>query len=196
MFVSQLKFRNAAFVVGFAILLVSSAWAGNSHSSKDLYFLAQKSYYQLKGSPDKQKFRHHWENVIQDFSKVVQRYPKSPQAYKAVFTMARLYEGLNGVSKNSKDLKKALHYYKKVSQDFSSGALTDDALFESAEIYRDIKDYSSAQVFLKRFLRSTPTATKRTRRVNSIRSSHLSVQTPRQIRRLSRPDPRRNNHQY
>ena len=156
MFVSQLKFRNAAFVVGFAILLVSSAWAGNSHSSKDLYFLAQKSYYQLKGSPDKQKFRHHWENVIQDFSKVVQRYPKSPQAYKAVFTMARLYEGLNGVSKNSKDLKKALHYYKKVSQDFSSGALTDDALFESAEIYRDIKDYSSATGIFKKIFEKYP----------------------------------------
>jgi N-acetylmuramoyl-L-alanine amidase len=156
MLVSQLKFRNAVFVVGIAILQVTSAWAGNSHSPKDLYFLAQKSYYQLKGSPDKQKFRHHWENVIQDFSKVVQRYPKSPQAYKAVFTMARLYEGLNGVSKNSKDLKKALHYYKKVSQDFSPGALTDDALFESAEIYRNIKDYSSATGVFKKIFEKYP----------------------------------------
>ena len=145
------KLRNAAFVAGlvFLCLQIPSAWAGTSYSSGDLYYLAQKSYYQLMESPDKQKFRHHWDKVIHKFSKVVERYPESPQAYKAVFTMARLYEGLNGISKNVKDLDQALHYYKKVSHDFSPGTLTDDALFESAEIYRDKKDFSSAARILK-----------------------------------------------
>ena len=137
-------------------LQTSSAWAGKSPSSEDLYYLAQKSYYTFKGSPDKQQFRHHWEKVIQKFSKVVERYPKSPQAYKAVFTMARLYEGLNGVSKNSKDLGQALRYYKKVSSDFSKGTLTDDALFESAEIYRDKNDFSSAADILKSIFEKYP----------------------------------------
>jgi N-acetylmuramoyl-L-alanine amidase len=160
MLVNQLhmKFKNAALVVGFVILCLqaSSAWAGKSPSSEDLYYLAQKSYYKFKGSPDQQQFRHHWEKVIQQFSKVVERHPKSPQAYKAVFTMARLYQGLNGVSKNSKDLDKALRYYKKVSRDFSKGTLTDDALFESAEIYRDKKDFSSAGGILKTILEKYP----------------------------------------
>jgi N-acetylmuramoyl-L-alanine amidase len=154
----HMKFKNAALVVGFAILclLTSSAWAGKSPSSEDLYYLAQKSYYKFKGSQDKQQFRHHWEKVIQQFSKVVERHPKSPQAYKAVFTMARLYQGLNGVSKNSKDLDRALHYYKKVSRDFSKGTLTDDALFESAEIYLGKKDFSSAASILKTIFEKYP----------------------------------------
>ncbi len=155
----HMKFKNAALVVGFVILCLqtSSAWAGKSPSSEDLYYLAQKSYYQFKGAPDKQQFRHNWEKVIQQFSKVVERHPKSPQAYKAVFTMARLYQGLNGVSKNAKDLDRALHYYKKVSRDFSKGTLTDDALFESAEIYRDKKDFSSAAGILKTIFEKYPT---------------------------------------
>ncbi len=154
----HMKFENAAFVVCFAILCLqtSSAWAGKSPSSEDLYYLAQKSYYKFKASPDKQQFRHHWEKVIQQFSKVVERHPKSPQAYKAVFTMARLYQGLNGVSKNSKDLDQALHYYKKVSRDYSKGTLTDDALFESAEIYLDKKDFSSAADILKTIFEKYP----------------------------------------
>ena len=154
----HLKFKKAAFVAGFLILCLQSpsAWAGNSYSASDLYYLAQKSYYQLIDSADKKKFRHHWEKVINDFSKVAKRYPKSPQAYKAVFTMASLYEGLNKVSKNAKDLERALHYYKKVSKDFSSGTLTDDALFESAKIYRDTKDFSSAAGLFKTVFEKYP----------------------------------------
>ena len=150
--------KNVAFVAILATLCfpIASAWAGKSYSSGDLYYLAQKSYYQLKGSPDKQKFRHHWENTIRSFSKVVENYPQSPQAYKAVFTIAHLYEGLSGVSKNSKDLDRALHYYKKVSNDFSPGTLTDDALFESAKIYRAKKDFSSATGILKKIFEQYP----------------------------------------
>ena len=154
----HIKFKNAALVVGFVILCLqtSSAWGGKTYSSKDLYYLAQKSYYKLKRSPDKQRFRHHWEKVIRQFSNVAKRYPKSRQAYKATFTMALLYQGLNGVSKNTKDLDRALHYYKKVCRDFASGTLTDDALFELAEIYRDKNDLSSASRTLKIILKKYP----------------------------------------
>ena len=150
-----MKFKNAAFVVGFATLFLqtSSAWAGKSNSSNDLYYLAQKSYYKFKRSPGKQRYRHHWEKVIQKFAKVVKRYPKSRQAYKASFTMARLYQGLNDVSKNIKDLDQAFRYYKKVYRDFSGGTLTDDALFELAKIYIDKKDLSSASRILKIILK-------------------------------------------
>jgi N-acetylmuramoyl-L-alanine amidase len=154
----HMKFKNAALVVGFVILCLqtSSAWADKPPSSEDLYYLAQKSYYTFKGSPDKKKFRHNWEKVIQQFSKVVELYPKSPQAYKAVFTMARLYQGLNEVSKNSKDLDLALGYYKKVSSDFSKGRLTDDALFESAEIYLYKSNFLSAAGILKTIIKKYP----------------------------------------
>ena len=153
-----INLKSVALVAILATLClpVASVWAGKSYSSGDLYYLAQKSYYQLKGSQDKQKFRHHWENTIRSFSKVVENYPKSPQAYKAIFTIAHLYEGLNGVSKNSRDLDQALHYYKKVSNDFSPGTLTDDALFGSAKIYQVKKDFSSAARVLKKIFEQYP----------------------------------------
>jgi N-acetylmuramoyl-L-alanine amidase len=152
----NIKFKNAALVVGFVILFLqtSTAWAGKSYSSKDLYYLAQKAYYKLKRSPDKQRFRHNWEKVIKQFSKVVKRYPTSQQAYKATFTIALLYKGLNGVSKNKKDLDQALKYYEKVYRGFSVGTLTDDALLGSAKIYRDKKDLSSALRILKKIIES------------------------------------------
>ena len=154
----HVKFKNAALVVGFVILCLqaSSAWAGKSYSSNDLYYLAQKSYYKFKRYPDKQRYRHHWEKVIRKFAKVMKRYPKSRQAYKASFTIARLYQGLNEVSKNIKDLDQALRYYKKVYRDFSGGTLTDDALFELAKIYLDKKDLSSASRILKIILKKYP----------------------------------------
>ena len=151
-----MSFKNIAFAVGFLALCLSSspAWAGKYYSSDDLYYLAQKSYYKLKKSTNKQRYRHHWEKVIKKFSKVVESYPKSRQAYKATFTIARLYQGLNAVSKNIKDLDQALYYYKKVYLDFSGGTLTDDALFESAEIYLGKKDLSSALRALKIILKN------------------------------------------
>ena len=158
MYQLQMKFKNASLVVGFVILCLqaSPAWAGKSYSSNDLYYLAQKSYYKFKRSPDKQRYRHHWEKVIRKFAKVMKRYPKSRQAYKASFTIARLYQGLNEVSKNIKDLDQALRYYKKVYRDFSGGTLTDDALFELAKIYLDKKDLSSASRILKIILKKYP----------------------------------------
>lgn len=159
MFVRQLylKPRKATWVAALLVLSlqVPSAWARNS-SAGDLYYLAQKSYYQFMKSPEKQKFRHHWENVIRKFSKVMKTHPKSSEAYKAAFTAAKLYKGMNGVSKNSKDLDQALHYYKKVFRDFSSGRLTDDALFESAEIYRNKNELSSAAGIYKTIFEKYP----------------------------------------
>lgn len=152
------KLRFVAFVA-ISLVLCSqnpSAWAKKSYSSKDLYFIAQKSYYKFKESPENQKFRHNWEKVIQKFSNVLEKYPQSPQAYKAVFTMARLYEGLNAISKNRKDLDQALYYYKRVAQDFSPGSLTDDALFASAEIYRDKSNISSASGIYKSIFEKFP----------------------------------------
>ncbi len=152
----NINLKYAAIVILLLCSQIPSAWAGTSYSSKDLYYLAQKSYYQLKKSPDKQKFRHHWQNVIEKFSKVVERYPKSQQAYKATFTMARLYEGLNEVSKNAKDLDQSLHYYRKVSREYSEGTLTDDALFNAARIYKDKKDLSTATDIFKTIYEKYP----------------------------------------
>ena len=118
----------------FSFLLFQANFAMGA-SAVDLYFQAQKSYYQLMASAEKKKYRHHWMKTIKLFSKVVDLYPKSNEAYRAEFTTGKLFEGLNAVSKNSKDLDRAVHHYHKVSENYPSGNLSDDALFRLAEIY-------------------------------------------------------------
>ena len=87
------------FVVGLFFCQANFAVAARALHAGDLYFLAQKSFYQLMEAPEKKKFRHHWVKTINMFSKVMDRYPKSNEAYRAEFTLGKLYEGLNAVSK-------------------------------------------------------------------------------------------------
>ena len=111
----DMRFVNSNLykVIFVAALLVSQtnfAVAARALSASDLYFLAQKSFYQLKADPKKQKFRHNWIKTIKLFSKVVDRYPKSNEAYRAEFTIGKIYDGLHGVSKNPKDMDRADTY--------------------------------------------------------------------------------------
>lgn len=129
------KIYKVIFVAGFLFCQANFAVAARALPASDLYFLAQKSFYQLKAAPEKQKFRHHWMKTINMFSKVVGHYPKSSEAYRAEFTIGKLYEGLNAVSKNSKDLDRAVKHYSNVSEKYTPANLSDDALFRVAEIY-------------------------------------------------------------
>ena len=122
----------------------------------DSYFLAQKSFYLLKASPEKQKFRHHWMNTIKMFLKVVDHFPKSGEAYKAEFTIGKLYEALSAISKNPKDLEKASYHYNKVFRNFPPGNLSDDALFRIAEIYLVKKQLASASEIFKKIVTKYP----------------------------------------
>ncbi|MZH03735.1 MAG: hypothetical protein F3745_10175, partial [Nitrospinae bacterium] len=88
------------------------------------------------------------------------------------------YQGLNAVSRNSKDLDQALNYFKKVSRDFSKGTLTDDALFESAEIYLGRKDYSSAEGLLKTIVEKYPNGDQATKARQEYQKLASFSQTP------------------
>lgn len=147
---------KAIFVLGFLLSQVNFAIAARTLSAGDLYFLAQKSYYQLIASPEQQKFRHHWLKTINMFSKVVESYPKSDAAYKAEFTIGKLFEGLNSISKNSKDLDQAIYYYNNVSNNYSSGNLSDDALFRTGEIFLKKKKLSYASETFKKIYEKYP----------------------------------------
>jgi N-acetylmuramoyl-L-alanine amidase len=144
------------FVVGLLFFQANFAVAARALPAGDLYFLAQKSFYQLKDAPEKQKFRHHWVKTINMFSKVVDRYPKSNEAYRAEFTIGKLYEGLNAVSKNSKDLDRATQHYNNVSEKYSSANLSDDALFRVAEIYLFKRKFASASTTFKKIFEKYP----------------------------------------
>ena len=150
------NFYKVIFVAGLLFCQANFAVAARALPAGDLYFLAQKSFYQLKAAPEKQKFRHHWVKTIKMFSKVVDRYPKSNEAYRAEFTIGKLYEGLNAVSKNSKDLDRAAQHYNNVSEKYSSANLSDDALFRVAEIHLLKKRFAQASTTFEKIFKKYP----------------------------------------
>ncbi len=159
-------------LVVFGFLLIQANHVAASPS--DLYFHAQKSYYKLMDSVEKQKFRHHWMKTIKMFSKLMDRYPKSNEAYKAEYTTGKLFEGLNAVSKNSKDLDQAVHHYNNVSTNYSFANLTDDALFRVAEIYLARRKFALASEKYKEVIRKYPEGDqvkKAQKKYNSIKAS-------------------------
>ena len=168
---------NLYKVIFVAALLVSQtnfAVAARALSASDLYFLAQKSFYQLKAAPEKQKFRHNWIKTIKLFCKVVDRYPKSNEAYRAEFTIGKLYDGLNAVSKNPKDLDRAAQYYNNVSEEYSPANLSDDALFRVAEIYFAKRDFASASTTFKKIFEKYPKGDQ----ANIARQKYKSIKIP------------------
>lgn len=144
------------FVAGLLFCQANFAVAARALPASDLYLLAQKSFYQLMAAPEKQKFRDHWVKTINMFFKVVDRYPKSNEAYRAEFTIGQLYEGLNAVSKNSKDLGQAAQHYNNVSENYLPASLSDDALFRVAEIYLLKRKFASASATFKKIIEKYP----------------------------------------
>ena len=147
------KICKAFAVSGFLFLQANNALAS---PAGDLYFQAQKSYYQLMTSAEKKQYRHHWMKTIKLFSKVVDSYPKSNEAYRAEFTTGKLFEGLNAVSRNSKDLNQAVYHYNKVLANYPSGNLSDDALFRVAEINMKRRSLASASATFKKIFDEYP----------------------------------------
>ncbi|MGK0179242.1 MAG: tetratricopeptide (TPR) repeat protein, partial [Nitrospinales bacterium] len=158
---ADMRFMNSIIykvilIVGLLFCPANFAIAARALPASDLYFLAQKSFYQLMEAPEKKKFRHNWVKAIKMFSKVVDRYPKSKEAYRAEFTIGKLYEGLNAVSKNSKDLDRAAQHYNNVSKKYLSANLSDDALFRVAEIYLLKRNFASASTIFKEVFEKYP----------------------------------------
>ena len=137
-------------MVFIAILVISGgasfveAGRGWSATAEKLYQKAQKSYYSLKGSPEKRAYRNHWLRCIEKFTAVYEKFPGSQEAYKAAFTIAGLFHDLYKTARNRGDLDQALSYYQKVTGEFKIGRLTDDAYFHQGEIHYAKKDFDSA----------------------------------------------------
>lgn len=143
-------------VLFFGILSETQARGSRSGSIETLYQKAKQSYYLLKNSRKKRAYRHHWMATIQKFVAVYESDPSSPQAYNAMFTVARLYHQLYSVTKNSRDREKALHFYYKVISEYKAGRLTDDALYHQGKINFDKKNYPEALASFESIFRNFP----------------------------------------
>lgn len=108
--------------------------AGPSRAAQS-YEDARRSYYALKRDPQKQKFRHHWIKAIAAFTQVADSHPKSPEAPRALYTAAELWNGLHAVSRRASDLDQAIANYDRVAREHPKSSLADDALMRQAELW-------------------------------------------------------------
>jgi N-acetylmuramoyl-L-alanine amidase len=118
---------------------------------KTLLTKADESRNSLYSSSNRMKYRENWLNCIQKYENIHNQYPKSEQAPWALYRSAQVYTKLYQSSRLETDLDKALEIYEKITEEYSSHRLADDAQYKMGEIYYEYKkDPTQAYVeFLK-----------------------------------------------
>ena len=89
----------------------------------------------LYRSKKRRKYRDQWERCIKAFESYYGKYPKGRHADEAIYTTAKLYQGLYGYSHRSGDLKQSIERYRKVVRGFPRSRFADDAQYRLGEIY-------------------------------------------------------------
>jgi len=144
------------FILIFFHLLICPDVA-YSGGAEGLYLAARDSYYSLKKSGAKKKYRHNWFKVIERFSRVAKKYPKSEKADDAWFMVGELYQELYQYSLLRDDLKQAINSYREIVKDFPTSNLADDAQFRIGEIYRArLEDNTQAYLEYSRVVSNFP----------------------------------------
>lgn len=138
-------------IIAYSQRPVSVAADNATSTTEKLLERANQCRNSLYSSSNRMKYRHNWENCIKRYEDLYNKYPKSEQAPWAMYRSAAMYLKLYGYSGLESDLDKALEVYEKVTKEYSSHRLADDAQYEMGEInYQYKKDLSQAYVeFLK-----------------------------------------------
>lgn len=130
-------------------------FAQTSQSSA-LYAQARKAYSRLVSAHEKRPSRDEWLQCISKFNGIDLSFPSSQEAYKALYTVARIYHQIYKEIGRTEDQDSALHYYQKVVDNQGFKYLGDDALYHAGEIYLDRKNISSANEAFKTILEKYP----------------------------------------
>lgn len=155
--------RDWRRVFGFGLLVflglfapASNLWAAPAASAAAAYEEARSVYFELKSDPKQQQFRHHWERSIAQFLRIAQKFPKSSEAPRALYTAATLTHDLYEVSRRPTDRKLAVERYQRVASDFAKSSLADDALYQAATLSERAGASEQAKTLLSRLLDGFP----------------------------------------
>ena len=117
--------------------------------SKNLYKTTRRAYYNLMESDSKKNRLKEWMQVVIKFQYIVDNFPKSPEAHKAAFTIARMYSSMYKRFNSLEYLDKAIFYFRFVISLDKNNSLVDDALYSVGEILFKRKKYSEAKKFFQ-----------------------------------------------
>lgn len=130
-----MRSRFLQLIAALGLLLQgASARAAGPDPAGDAYATAKGSYAALKvASEEKRKFRHTWQEAIDRFKAVADKYPKSYVADDALYMAGTLYYELYDISRLRSDLDQAVTQFRALSTRFPGSNYADDALFWEAK---------------------------------------------------------------
>jgi N-acetylmuramoyl-L-alanine amidase len=123
------------FFFGEMVLLLPPS----SAARRDYLKQAKDCSRRLYRSKKRIKYRDQWLRCIQAYEKYYRKYPRGRQADEALYATAKLYKGLYGYSRRSRDLNEAINRFRKVVKRFTKSRFADDAQYQLGEIYRRYK---------------------------------------------------------
>ncbi len=145
---------SAILLILFGLSFPSPPARGSGY--EDQYRKARNHYYALKDSETKKKYRSYWLRCIEEFQAVYRKYPKSPRADDALFTVATLYFDLYTYSFLKSDLQRALSSFHDLVVKYPSSRLADDAQFKIGEIHLKRKEFSKAYLAFQKVVDQFP----------------------------------------
>ena len=133
---------SAILLILFGLFFFCPLARGSDYEG--LYRKARSHYYTLRDSETKKKYRSYWLECIKEFQAVYSKYPNSPRADDALFTVAMLYNDLYRYSYLKSDLQEALSSFQELITKYPSSRFADDAQFRIGEIHLKQNEFSEA----------------------------------------------------
>lgn len=124
--------RRSLLFLGFFLAAPIGAVSGNVVAD---YAFAQKCYHRLDKSS-----AAGWDRCIQQFEKLVLKYPKTSHAKKALFSVARLSQEKHQIAQEASDLAKALKIYNYFLRTYPKDSMADDVLYRIAKLRFEKED--------------------------------------------------------
>jgi TolA-binding protein len=136
-----------SFIVIVLLLGLIALSSCQKHHEEDLYKTAMEDI--KNGNP---------QAAINSLEELVEKNPYSEFAPDAFFTLASLYQSMEGDSIHKvENYRKALEYYQELINKFPNNEKTPEAIFMAGFINAEyLKDYQAASFFYKKFLKMYP----------------------------------------
>ncbi|NOQ40992.1 MAG: AMIN domain-containing protein [Desulfuromusa sp.] len=143
------------FLPFIALLILLVTIPGGAIAEK--YSALRYDYQQLIKSSQLQRQRTNWEKLIERFDRHIAQSPQDKNNEKALFLLARTWDGLSKASGSRSDARKAVDRYVDMVDLFPQSQLADDALFFAGQAseYR-LKDKAAAYSYYHRLVMQVP----------------------------------------
>lgn len=133
------RYKTFALVsLAYCCFLTGLSPALSQDREEALYQKARKTYYVLKDSSEKRKFRHNWMKVIDEYKRVYNEYPEGKRGDESLYMAGKLYSELSFYSGIKDDLKRSNEFLGKLVEAFPSSTLADDAFYMMGENYEKL----------------------------------------------------------